>query len=210
MCIRDRPNGVLTHPDNSSKSFTVRDRLLEIQPSVKQWGISDREGIVHRLDKQTSGLIVCALNEDIFKLLQTFFKERTIYKEYVCIVEGKLRTQSGNIEVPLSRSRHNRIKREVSSEGRISSSNFEVLLEGDTYSKLKIELLTGRNHQIRSQMEFLGNPIVNDVLYGAKKVLEFNENQICLHSKKIRFEIKDENYEFEVNEPSFFNAFLNV
>ena len=201
---------MLTHPDNSSKSFTVRDRLLEIQPSVKQWGISDREGIVHRLDKQTSGLIVCALNEDIFKLLQTLFKERTIYKEYVCIVEGKLRTQSGNIEVPLSRSRHNRIKREVSSEGRISSSNFEVLLEGDTYSKLKIELLTGRNHQIRSQMEFLGNPIVNDVLYGAKKVLELNKNQICLHSKKIRFEIKDENYEFEVNEPSFFNAFLNV
>ena len=115
---------MLTHPDNSSKSFTVRDRLLEIQPSVKQWGISDREGIVHRLDKQTSGLIVCALNEDIFKLLQTLFKERTIYKEYVCIVEGKLRTQSGNIEVPLSRSRHNRIKREVSSEGKISSSNF--------------------------------------------------------------------------------------
>ena len=59
-------------------------------------------------------------------------------------------------------------------------------------------------------MEFLGNPIVNDVLYGAKKVLELNENQICLHSKKIRFQIKDENYEFEVNEPSFFNAILNV
>ena len=59
-------------------------------------------------------------------------------------------------------------------------------------------------------MEFLGNPIVNDVLYGAKRVLDLHENQICLHSKKIRFEIKDENYEFEVNEPSFFNAFLNV
>ena len=59
-------------------------------------------------------------------------------------------------------------------------------------------------------MEFLGNPIVNDVLYGAKKVSELNENQICLHSKKIRFEIKDENFEFEVDEPKFFNTFLNV
>ena len=147
------------------------------------------------------------------KIYLSYFKhylKNELFIEYVCIVEGKLRTQSGNIEVPLSRSRHNRIKREVSSEGKISSSNFEVILEGDTYSKLKIELLTGRNHQIRSQMEFLGNPIVNDVLYGAKKVLELNENQICLHSKKIRFQIKDENYEFEVNEPSFFNAFLNV
>ena len=200
----------MTHPDNFSKSFTVRDRLLEIQPSVKQWGIPDREGIVHRLDKQTSGLIVCALNEEIFKLLQTLFKNRTIYKEYICIVEGKLRTQLGKIEVPLSRSSQNRIKREVTSDGKISSSNFEVIVEGNIHSKLKIELLTGRNHQIRSQMEFLGNPIVNDVLYGAKKVSELNENQICLHSKKIRFEINDENYEFDVDEPSFFNAFLNV
>ena len=200
----------MTHPANSSESFTIRDRLLEIQPSVKQWGIPNREGIVHRLDKQTSGLIVCALNVEIFKSLQILFKNRNIYKEYICIVEGKLRTQSGKIDVPLTRSRQNRIKREVSNDGKISLSNFEVIVEGITYSKLRIELITGRTHQIRSQMEFIGNPVVNDVLYGAKKVSELNENQICLHSKKIRFEISGENYEFEVDEPNFFNAFLNV
>ena len=112
--------------------------------------------------------------------------------------------------MPLSRSRKNRVKREVSSDGKVSSSNFEVIDESNTCSKLKIEIITGRNHQIRSQMEYIGNPIVNDVLYGAKKVPQLNENQICLHSKKIRFEIKNKNYKFEADEPSFFNDFLNV
>ena len=143
-------------------------------------------------------------------MLQSSFKNRNIYKEYVCLVEGKLRTQSGKIEVPLSRSRNNRVKREVSNDGKVSTSNFEVIDQSNSCSKLKIELITGRNHQIRSQMEFIGNPILNDVLYGAKKVAELNENQICLHSKKIRFEIKNKNYKFEADEPSFFNDFLNV
>ena len=155
-------------------------------------------------------MIVCALNHEVFTLLQSSFKNRNIYKEYICIVEGKLRTQSGKIEVPLSRSRKNRVKREVSSDGKVSSSNFEVIDESNTCSKLKIEIITGRNHQIRSQMEYIGNPIVNDVLYGAKKVPQLNENQICLHSKKIRFEIKNKNYKFEADVPSFFNYFLNV
>ena len=95
-------------------------------------------------------------------MLQSSFKNRNIYKEYVCLVEGKLRTQSGKIEVPLSRSRNNRVKREVSNDGKVSSSSFEVIDESNTCSKLKIELITGRNHQIRSQMEFIGNPIIND------------------------------------------------
>ena len=114
-------------------------------------------------------MIVCALNQEVFTLLQSSFKNRNIYKEYVCLVEGKLRTQSGKIEVPLSRSRKNRIKREVSNEGKVSSSNFVVIDENSTCSKLKIELITGRNHQIRSQMEFIGNPILNDGFIWSKK-----------------------------------------
>ncbi len=86
---------MLTHPDNSSKSFTVRDRLLEIQPSVKQWGISDREGIVHRLDKQTSGLIVCALNEDIFKLLQTLILKFLYHDQDIIGSKEKLVVKEG-------------------------------------------------------------------------------------------------------------------
>ena len=200
----------MTHPDKVDTNFTIRDQIIKIEPSVQEWGIPGREGIVHRLDKQTSGLIVCALNKESFKDLQSSFKNRNVYKEYICVVEGKLRTQSGTIEVPLARSSKNRIKRQVSTEGKFSRSYFEVIIENNEYSKLKIELVTGRNHQIRSQMEFIGNPIVNDMLYGAKKVPTLNENQICLHSKKLKFKFLRQEYEFECDEPNFFNTFQNV
>ena len=208
--VFNKPNGVLTHPVNSDSGISVRDKLLEIKPSIKDWGIENREGIVHRLDKVTSGVIVGALNPETFIYLQSLFKERKVYKEYSCLVEGHLKTQSGVIELPLSKSKQNKIKRAVSNEGKLSTSHFEVIEEFKNFSKLKINLITGRNHQIRSQMEYLGNPILNDVLYSAKKVESLNKNQICLMSKKLKFNHKNNNYEFEVSEPDFFNAVINV
>ena len=208
--VFNKPNGVLTHPVNSNSEISVRDKLLEIEPSIAEWGIEKREGIVHRLDKVTSGLIVGALNYETFTNLQSLFKKRKVYKEYSCLVEGHLKTQSGVIELPLSKSKQNRTKRSVSSGGKISTSQFEVIHEYKTCTKLKIQLITGRNHQIRSQMEYLGNPIINDVLYSAKKVESLNKNQICLMSKKLKFNHKNNNYEFEATEPDFFNAVINV
>ena len=208
--VFNKPNGVLTHPVNSDSEISVRDKLLEIKPSIKDWGIENREGIVHRLDKVTSGLIVAALNFETFTYLQSLFKERKVYKEYSCLVEGHLKTQSGVIELPLSKSKKNKTKRAVSNEGKISTSHFEVIDEYKNCTKLKIQLITGRNHQIRSQMEYLGNPILNDVLYSAKKVESLNKDQICLMSKKLKFNHKSNNYEFEATEPDFFNALINV
>ena len=90
----------------------------------------------------------------------------------------------------LSKSKKNKTKRAVSNEGKISISHFEVIDEYENCTKLKIQLITGRNHQIRSQMEYLGNPILNDVLYSAKKVESLNKDQICLMSKKLKFNHK--------------------
>ena len=208
--VFNKPNGVLTHPVNSDSGISVRDKLLEIKPSIKDWGIENREGIVHRLDKVTSGVIVGALNLETFIYLQSLFKERKVYKEYSCLVEGHLKTQSGVIELPLSKSRQNKIKRAVSNEGKLSTSHFEVIEEFKNFSKLKINLITGRNHQIRSQMEYLGNPIINDILYSAQKVKSLNNDQICLVSKKLKFNHKNNDYEFEADEPDFFNALINV
>ena len=208
--VFNKPNGVLTHPVNSNSEISVRNKLLEMEPSITEWGVEKREGIVHRLDKVTSGLIVAALNPETFTYLQSLFKERKVYKEYSCLVEGHLKTQSGVIELPLSKSKKNKTKRAVSNEGKISTSHFEVIDEYENCTKLKIQLITGRNHQIRSQMEYLGNPIINDVLYSAKKVESLNKNQICLMSKKLKFNHKNKNYEFEVSEPDFFNAVINV
>ena len=208
--VFNKPNGVLTHPVNSNSEISVRDKLLEMEPSIAEWGIEKREGIVHRLDKVTSGLIVAALNFETFTYLQSLFKERKVYKEYSCLVEGHLKTQSGIIELPLSKSKKNKTKRAVNNEGKISTSHFEVIDEYKNCTKLKIQLITGRNHQIRSQMEYIGNPILNDVLYSAKKVESLNEDQICLLSKKLKFKHKNNDYEFEATEPDFFNALINV
>ena len=208
--VFNKPNGVLTHPVNSNSEISVRNKLLEMEPSITEWGVEKREGIVHRLDKVTSGLIVAALNFETFTYLQSLFKERKVYKEYSCLVEGHLKTQSGVIELPLSKSKKNKTKRAVSNEGKISTSHFEVIDEYENCTKLKIQLITGRNHQIRSQMEYLGNPILNDVLYSAKKVESLNKDQICLMSKKLKFNHKSNNYEFEATEPDFFNALINV
>ena len=98
--VFNKPNGVLTHPLNSNSAISVRDKLLEMEPSIAEWGVEKREGIVHRLDKVTSGLIVAALNFETFTYLQSLFKERKVYKEYSCLVEGHLKTQSGVIELP--------------------------------------------------------------------------------------------------------------
>ena len=133
-----------------------------------------------------------------------------IRDRYSCLVEGHLKTQSGVIKLPLSKSKKNKTKRAVSNEGKISTSHFEVIDEYKNCTKLKIQLITGRNHQIRSQMEYLGNPILNDVLYSAKKVESLNKDQICLMSKKLKFNHKSNNYEFEATEPDFFNALINV
>ena len=139
--VFNKPNGVLTHPVNSNSEISVRDKLLEIEPSIAEWGIEKREGIVHRLDKVTSGLIVAALNFETFTYLQSLFKERKVYKEYSCLVEGHLKTQSGVIELPLSKSKKNRTKRAVSNEGKISTSHFEVVDEYENCTKLKLSLI---------------------------------------------------------------------
>ena len=208
--VFNKPNGVLTHPVNSNSEISVRDKLLEMEPSIAEWGVEKREGIVHRLDKVTSGLVVTALNFETFTYLQSLFKERKVYKEYLCLVEGHLKTASGVIELPLSKSKKNKTKRAVSNEGKISTSHFEVIDEYENCTKLKIQLITGRNHQIRSQMEYIGNPILNDVLYSAKKIESLSKDQICLMSKKLKFNHKSNNYEFEATEPDFFNALINV
>ena len=132
--VFNKPNGVLTHPVNSDSGISVRDKLLEIKPSIKDWGIENREGIVHRLDKVTSGVIVGALNPETFMYLQSLFKERKVYKEYSCMVEGHLKTQTGVIELPLSKSKQNKIKRTVSNEGKLSTSHFEVIEEFKNFS----------------------------------------------------------------------------
>ena len=145
---------MLTHPTNTSNENTLRDFLIKRHPKVLNWGESGREGIVHRLDRVTSGLLICALQENTFETLKNKFKSRDIQKNYVALINGELHFEKGLINVPLGRSKQNRSKRSVVKNGRESITKYEVIDYSNelNISKIKLELITGRNHQIRAHM----------------------------------------------------------
>ena len=207
--ILNKPHGLLVHPTDSSDEYTLRDFLIE-NFNISKVGEYRREGIVHRLDRVTSGLIVCPINNEAFNQLQEDFKKRKIKKKYKAIVEGSLKSKTGEINLPLIHSQKNRKKREVGKNGREAITKYNTILKTDTFSLLEIDLITGRNHQIRAHFEYLKTPIVNDTLYGAKKVNELNQNTICLQSYNIEFKLFDKDYKFSINEPDYFTSIMNM
>lgn len=207
--ILNKPHGLLVHPTDSSDEYTLRDFLIE-NFNISEVGEYKREGIVHRLDRVTSGLIVCPINKDAFNQLQEDFKKRKIIKKYKAIVQGSPRSKSGEINLPLIHSQNNRRKREVGKNGREAITKYNTITKTDSYTLLDIDLITGRNHQIRAHFEYLKTPIVNDTLYGAKKVSELNQNTICLQSYNIEFKLFDKDYKFSINEPDYFTSIMNM
>ena len=207
--ILNKPHGLLVHPTDSSEEYTLRDFLIE-NFNISEVGEYKREGIVHRLDRVTSGLIVCPINTDAFNQLQEDFKKRKIIKKYKAIVQGSLRSKSGEINLPLIHSKNNRRKREVGENGREAITNYNTISKTDSHTLLDIDLITGRNHQIRAHFEYLKTPIVNDTLYGAKKVSELNQNTICLQSYNIEFKLFDKDYKFSIKEPDYFTSIMNM
>ena len=207
--ILNKPHGLLVHPTDSSDEYTLRDFLIE-NFNISEVGEYKREGIVHRLDRVTSGLIVCPINTDAFNQLQEDFKKRKIIKKYKAIVQGSPRSKSGEINLPLIHSQNNRRKREVGKNGREAITKYNTISKTDSYTLLDIDLITGRNHQIRAHFEYLKTPIVNDTLYGAKKVSELNQNTICLQSYNIEFKLFDKKYKFSINEPDYFTSIMNM
>ena len=207
--ILNKPHGLLVHPTNSSEEFTLRDFLIE-NYNISEVGEYKREGIVHRLDRVTSGLIVCPINTEAFIQLQADFQKRKIKKKYKAIVQGSLRSKSGEINLPLIHSQNNRRKREVGKNGRQAITKYNTISQTDSHTLLDIDLITGRNHQIRAHFEYLKTPIVNDTLYGAKKVDELNQNTICLQSYNIEFKLFDKDYKFSIKEPDYFTSIMNM
>lgn len=207
--ILNKPHGLLVHPTDSSDEYTLRDFLIE-NFNISEVGEYKREGIVHRLDRVTSGLIVCPINSDAFNQLQEDFKKRKIIKKYKAIVQGSPRSKSGEINLPLIHSQNNRRKREVGKNGREAITKYNTISKTDSHTLLDIDLITGRNHQIRAHFEYLKTPIVNDTLYGAKKVSELNQNTICLQSYNIEFKLFDKDYKFSINEPDYFTSIMNM
>jgi 23S rRNA pseudouridine1911/1915/1917 synthase len=170
MLIVDKPAGLVVHPSAGHASGTLVHALLgrsrdRNEPLGSVAGIA-RPGIVHRLDKDTSGLLVVAKTDDAQASLMRQFGERTVEKEYLALVRGEPPAARGRIEAPVGRDPRDRQRMAVVADGRDATTEYEVLGTGEGYALLALRPLTGRTHQIRAHLAYLGLPVAGDLRYG--------------------------------------------
>lgn len=190
--IIDKDENVIVHPAGSIVSGTLVNGLLNYfgYDNLSHIGGDDRPGIVHRLDKDTTGLMVIAKNNSSYKYLKNLFETRKIDKEYLAICNGIFQKKSGTIQTFMDRDPNNRRKMAVTNSGRDAISKYEVISENNGYSLVKIKILTGRTHQIRVHMTYINHPLLGDPVYGNVKH-KFNLDHQLLHCHKLGFTDKN-------------------
>ena len=166
LLVVDKPAGMTVHPAPGHTSGTLVHALLAHCPEIALVGESGRPGIVHRLDKDTSGLIIVAKNEAARAALAHQLKERQVEKTYVALVEGRLQEREGVIDAPIGRHPVQRKKQAVVERGREARTHYRVLRAVDGYSLVEVRPETGRTHQIRVHFASIGHPVAGDALYG--------------------------------------------
>ncbi|GAP20052.1 RluA family pseudouridine synthase [Leptolinea tardivitalis] len=194
LLIINKPAGMVVHPAIGHFTGTLVNAALGHDPDLEGVGGEKRPGIVHRLDKDTSGLIVIAKNDSAHQWLQGQFKERTVKKTYITLVDGHPRTPNGRIETPIGRDPSHRQKMAVTPEsrGRPSVTEYFTRETFPQHTLLEVHILTGRTHQIRVHMAFVGCPVAGDTVYGRKKVTLPLTRQF-LHASRLEICLPGEN-----------------
>jgi 23S rRNA pseudouridine1911/1915/1917 synthase len=211
LLIVNKPKGMVVHPAPGNYTGTLVNALL-YHCSDSLSGINGvmRPGIVHRIDKNTSGLLIVAKNDFAHNILAEQIKEHSFKREYQCVVYGKVK-ESGIVDSPIGRNKKDRKKMCVTYENSKNAvTHYEVLEEFDNFTHIKCILETGRTHQIRVHMASIGHPVAGDDVYGPKKVITKLGGQ-CLHAKVIGFihPRSGEYMEFTTDLPNYFKDFLN-
>jgi len=168
IVVIDKPAGLTVHPAPGHPSHTLVNAVLAHCPNLDISNELIRPGIVHRLDKDTSGLIVIAKSDFVRKYLAEQFKNRTVTKGYLVLVKGRLSPEQGIIEAPIGRDPHNRRRMAIVEAGKEASTQYRVRKYLDNYTLVEVMPLTGRTHQIRVHLSAIGSPVVGDVIYGIK------------------------------------------
>jgi len=187
LIVINKPAGISVHPGAGRKSGTLVNALLSHCKDLSGIGGKERPGIVHRLDRETSGCLVVAKNDFVHVDLARQFASRTVDKIYLALVAGKLRGASGSIVAPIRRHRVHRKKMAIAREGgRMARTDFKVVRTGREATLLQCRLHSGRTHQIRVHLQHLGYPILGDALYGGRHAGQFSRQM--LHAWKLGFD----------------------
>ena len=177
VVVIDKPEGLLVHDkDNFSNEFTVVDFMADKYTGKD----SRRNGVVHRLDRTTSGVMICAKNDEVATELQTQFADRSVEKKYLSICSGHAKQEEAIIDLPIERNPKEPIKFRVHANGKPSSTKFRVIEEHRDLTKLELVPRTGRTHQLRVHLAYIGMPILGDEMYGGKPA-----RRVMLHAHKL-------------------------
>ena len=186
IAIIDKPSGMVVHSGAGHLTDTMANAAVTRWPKISSVGDTDRPGIVHRLDRDTSGLLIIALNPTAYNNLTLMIKKHEIERIYTALVHGHPKSSTGTIDAPIGRDPHHRTRQAVNAGGRPALTHYEVIREIGQFSFIKVRLETGRMHQIRVHMTAIGHPIVGDQTYGKRQSIA-NLSRQFLHASKLTF-----------------------
>ena len=207
LMVINKDSGVVVHPGAGNSNDTLVNGLLYYNKTLSK-GEEFRPGIVHRLDKDTSGLMIVAKDDKAHELLADDFKNKRIHREYIALLDGVFPQEKAIIDAPIGRSKQYFDKMEVCKDGKKAITNLEVIKKYKDYTLVKLVLETGRTHQIRVHLAYVGYPVHNDPVYSNKACTDFGQ---FLHSAYLKFKhpITGEVLEFNSKLPKEFQTFID-
>ncbi len=191
VIVVDKPAGLVVHPGAGNQLGTLAHGLAYRYPELAQLGSKHRWGLVHRLDRDTSGLLLVARTAEMHEFLQRELKQRNIGRTYLALAAGELPAATGTIEAPIGRDPLRPTRMAIVTDGRPARTHYRRLAEWGDCSLLEIELETGRTHQIRVHLSSIGHGIVGDPLYGDVAAGPGNAGRVWLHALRLRFPMPD-------------------
>ena len=212
IIVVNKPKGMVVHPANGNPDGTLVNAILAMcKDSLSGIGGEIRPGIVHRLDKDTSGLLIIAKNDEAHVKMSKQIQDRLVTKKYIALIRGVVKDDEATIDMPIARSKVDRKKMAVDKDGKQAVTHFKVIKRYRGYTLLEIKIDTGRTHQIRVHMAKIGYPVVGDMVYSNGKN-EFGIEGQMLHAKSLEFShpITGKKMHLEAELPDYFKKVIDI